>query len=179
VDLTHPPDTPFLTFSSKNLVAGSGDGSARKDSSLSVSMRSLVVFASVAALLACTSALARTSSTGRSSWKFSAPRSAVVNPCMSAIQSVLNCTGSWSGGSEPPFSCCGPMTEAFAQCGDGSVFPTVVRVLNEADVNFGPNATLPIMSLVGFCPRASFGALCLHLGVVLGTHPLACWFVHV
>lgn len=52
------------------------------------------------------------------------------------------------------------MSEVFAQCGDGTVFPTVVRVLNEADMTFGPNATLPIMSLVGFCPRTCDAGRC-------------------
>jgi hypothetical protein len=129
--------------------------------SFSHSMRAAVLLASVAALAATCLGSSHSLSLGKSSFSWKTGRRLQTggpgpNPaCISAVNGLLACTGSWGGDDRStPVECCGGMNDIIAHCGNGSIFDTAVFILDHVDQDVSANATVPMMSLLGGCHRA-------------------------
>jgi hypothetical protein len=117
-----------------------------------------VAFVALALAVAVSGVNAKTS---QFSWKKHGGRKLEAGPdaCLTAMQSVLTCAGSWSGGDNNMPACCTQMGAVFSNCGGqtaagvGTLLGSVTEVINRADTEIRPNATQVLLSFVGSCPR--------------------------
>jgi hypothetical protein len=121
-------------------------------------MRSATVFVCFAVLAATSTAFNIQTPAKSSLWRQKFSRNLSGDACLTALETTSNCLGSWGGDDRTlPTGCCGTIDAVYAQCGNGSVAETVTNLLNKADTLIRDNATLPLMSLIGNCPRTALG----------------------